>query len=691
MQCFLLDDVSRKIILNNFISRTLKDLVEIKLKELSSSSQEGLKIQFINLEFYNQATVPVYFPSNKIFEIIDDNNFLEEVKKTVNPKTKRKILSYYVPFKINETSLDILKSIFILDTNIWLDNTSNYESSNLIPILEYLGFKPLNALLKKILNSNSTNINNKDYIPFFNDINKLQTFSQNLILTYFNSKNSKSLLKFNPNIENSNIAKKLLKESFLYLKQCKNNSEENKKFTDNQFKSFINSIITDEIDSKSFSKFLMIDIDVGIQIESKMKNSNLYIGITITFILIIMFFLYGNNYIKEFAEKEATLNYTNNLQNDLEIEIEKNIVSNKSSSFETNNISETSQKIIEENQHISKQSISYNNLGIDYYNKHNLDFSLEYFLKAIESDPRNSVAYFNAGLVHFNKGNTDLALEYYETAIKKNPTYSAAYFNIGLLYFNKGEIKKAISYYTSAIELDSNYSTAYNNLGLSYYQIGDKENSEKNYIKSLQLDPKNSIAHFNLGLLYYTTGSLEKAKQKFIEALELDNKYVNAYYHLANTYYDLGDKDNAIEYYIKCLNLDKSNYIVYFNLGLAYYSKGEFENALNFFQKTIELNPRYSPAYFNIGFIYYSENKYEYAIRYYKKAISLNPNNNYAKLSLGLSYYHLDKYELAIEQFNLVKEIENSKQENERDQNILSQVDQFKKEVYAHIDKLSDI
>ena len=65
-------------------------------------------------------------------------------------------------------------------------------------------------------------------------------------------------------------------------------------------------------------------------------------------------------------------------------------------------------------------AISYNNIGLVYYEKGDLDKALEYHQRALtikERDAPNSLtvatSYNNIGLVYYEKGDLDQALEHY--------------------------------------------------------------------------------------------------------------------------------------------------------------------------------------------------------------------------------------------------------------------------------------
>jgi tetratricopeptide (TPR) repeat protein len=62
-------------------------------------------------------------------------------------------------------------------------------------------------------------------------------------------------------------------------------------------------------------------------------------------------------------------------------------------------------------------------------------------------NPELADAYNNRGIAYAGKGELDRAIEDYNTAIKLNPELADAYYNRGIAYRDKGELDRAIEDY----------------------------------------------------------------------------------------------------------------------------------------------------------------------------------------------------------------------------------------------------
>ena len=82
------------------------------------------------------------------------------------------------------------------------------------------------------------------------------------------------------------------------------------------------------------------------------------------------------------------------------------------------------------------------------------DKATNFYLKAVELDPKNAEYNFRLGLSYDGQKKTDLAIDYYEKAIISDPTVSKYYYSIGLAYDSQGLHEKAVEFFKKSLELD---------------------------------------------------------------------------------------------------------------------------------------------------------------------------------------------------------------------------------------------
>jgi len=256
------------------------------------------------------------------------------------------------------------------------------------------------------------------------------------------------------------------------------------------------------------------------------------------------------------------------------------------------------------------KSRPYNNRGLAYQDKGDLDLALSDYNKAIQINPNYAEAYNNRGFTYQSKGDLDLALSDYNKAIQINPNLAEAYNNRGVTYQDKGNLNQALSDYNKALQIDSNYAEAYNNRGNIYQNKGDLDLAISDYNQALQIDPDYAEAYNNRGSAYQGKGDLNQVISDYNKAIKINPNLAEAYNNRGLTYQSLGELNQALTDYNKALQINPNYTKAYNNRGLTYQSKGELSQALGDYNKALEINPNLALVYNNRAVVYFLKQEY---------------------------------------------------------------------------------
>ena len=188
---------------------------------------------------------------------------------------------------------------------------------------------------------------------------------------------------------------------------------------------------------------------------------------------------------------------------------------------------------------------AYNNRGIAYSDKGELNRAIQDYNKAIELKPDFAEAYNNRGVAYSDKGDFDQAIQDFNEAIKLNPDYAKAYFNRGVAYSDKGDFDQAIQDFDKAIELKPDFADAYFNRGIAYRDKDDFDQAIQDYNEVIKLKPDFAEAYDNRGIAYGNKGDFDQAIQDYNEAIELKPDYAIAYFNRGCTWLHLGEWEKA--------------------------------------------------------------------------------------------------------------------------------------------------
>ncbi|MBD2068662.1 tetratricopeptide repeat protein [Leptolyngbya sp. FACHB-671] len=241
----------------------------------------------------------------------------------------------------------------------------------------------------------------------------------------------------------------------------------------------------------------------------------------------------------------------------------------------------------------------YNNRGIAYAQRDNLDQAVSDYEQALQLNRNLSEAYNNLGIAFAKQDNYERTIENYNQAIELAPNDALAYNNRGNVYFNQADYEQAIQDYTQAISLNSNYAEAYYNRGNAYLAVGDYKQAIVDYNKAIELNPNLALAYNERGIAYAGQGNYQQAIDDLNKLIELNPNDALAYYNRGTLYAHISYYQQAIDNYNKAIELNPNNALAYRTRGLAYFSLGNHQQAIDNYNKAIELNPNDALAYYH--------------------------------------------------------------------------------------------
>ena len=130
-----------------------------------------------------------------------------------------------------------------------------------------------------------------------------------------------------------------------------------------------------------------------------------------------------------------------------------------------------------------------------YYDKEDIDNSIDYYNLALKEDNENPKIYSRLAMAYWEKDMVEKSIIYYSKAIELDPSYDIAYNNLGVVFLDGlGDAVRAIEYFKTAIEINPNYVLANFNLARSHEALGEKIMAAKQYQHALNINKtKNEL------------------------------------------------------------------------------------------------------------------------------------------------------------------------------------------------------
>ena len=239
-------------------------------------------------------------------------------------------------------------------------------------------------------------------------------------------------------------------------------------------------------------------------------------------------------------------------------------------------------------------------------------------LKTINKESYTAKVHNANGIFHYYQTNIDSSINYFEKALESYIKIGDinkegfALNNIGIIYDQYGDYEMAMQYYIASLEILEKkndkraIATAKNNIGRLWSNLGDYEKAEKTYRESQrifdEIEDENGV-HSSLRLL----AAVLSRQEKHDESLSINKTLLNFYsekgqeYDQMTIYYNLGvnhhklmQYDSAIHFLNTALVLvnsyEEPNIIASAkrHLGSAFAAKGTFEKGINLIQESVD-------------------------------------------------------------------------------------------------------
>jgi serine/threonine protein kinase/tetratricopeptide (TPR) repeat protein len=245
-------------------------------------------------------------------------------------------------------------------------------------------------------------------------------------------------------------------------------------------------------------------------------------------------------------------------------------------------------------------------------------------------------------LYRLTKNNIQFAIQLFNKAIDSDKRYAAAYAGLSeayaylYAYFERSDdlLEKAIESGLRALMYDPSLSEAYAALAMAYYNKKLYDDALNAGQKAIELDPDNFTAFWILGRIYHSTDRDEEAIELFKKVILLNPDFYSAYKDLSSCYERIGNSDQynkvlqkSMEVYPRYLSQhpDDARALVFFAADLA--QLGKIDEARDAGRKAFELNPNDAVMLYNLACVFSRLGEKESGVDYLKNAIKAGYQN----------------------------------------------------------------
>ena len=203
-------------------------------------------------------------------------------------------------------------------------------------------------------------------------------------------------------------------------------------------------------------------------------------------------------------------------------------------------------------------SYTLNLCGLALQGDKKLSMSLQYFYRALATEPNNTAALNNLANTHKALYNYDKAEEIYLRLLQIDPNNFKVLNNYANLKQSLNNFEGAIELFLKAQEIRPQEPVTLFGLSASYQSVGDFEKSKEIAEEILKLDHKKTSAHKLIsGYTKYKDRNEEHlgVMEKLLQEDLTDLQKIDLFFALGKAYEDIKDYKKSFEY------LDKANFI----------------------------------------------------------------------------------------------------------------------------------
>lgn len=295
---------------------------------------------------------------------------------------------------------------------------------------------------------------------------------------------------------------------------------------------------------------------------------------------------------------------------------------------------------------------AYNNLGWTYYKLKNEDSAIYFYRKALAINPRYLTTLYNIGDLFYFRLNDDSAIYYYKKVARMDASAgSNLFYRIGVSYDYLNQTDSAVTYYSKAIKINDKVSDYYYKIAALYFRVKNYKDALTYYENGNKVNNTGTPYYIDPALCYAYLGNYTTAEKLLREGLKKDTskQKLHLYYYNLGWVSDQQDKKtDAISWYKKAAKTNPQFTNAFNNIGYAYDRLGKKDSAIYWYKQTIKIDPNYTRGMYNLAAIYNDLYQYDSSLYYYKMLYPLVPTDASVPYEIGLNYYYAYKYDSAI-------------------------------------------
>ncbi len=174
---------------------------------------------------------------------------------------------------------------------------------------------------------------------------------------------------------------------------------------------------------------------------------------------------------------------------------------------------------------------------------------INYYLKRIQSSPKDLHAHLQIAQAYIDQQNIELAKKHFEKALEIAPNSFSAKEGLAYSLHLLKDYEAALEIYKAIIVKDNKNDLIHYNLGAVYLDMNKIDLAKREFLSSLKINPKNASSSMALAEIYKKEKSYAQAKATYEAILNHSPDLILTRYKLAQLLYVMGEKKLSLKHF----------------------------------------------------------------------------------------------------------------------------------------------
>ncbi len=272
--------------------------------------------------------------------------------------------------------------------------------------------------------------------------------------------------------------------------------------------------------------------------------------------------------------------------------------------------------------------------------------------------PTDAKVNFIQGIYHLRSGNNNSALQFFTKAITTNPKFVDAYNGRAVVFEEKGMLEKSIDDLNKSIELESNNVQTINMRARLHYKLELYPAALQDFNKLIQINPNSIVAYLDAANTTLKISDAKTAETYFTKAINANIPKGRVFIYYGSFLLQQEKYTEAKQKYEIALQEAENEFYDddYNKACIVFYKNKEYTKAIQLAEKAIKINGKKTEYYHNLASCYIDLQDWQQVTATAERALLIDREDKMSNMYMAVGLTRQGKTEQAQPYSNKAKQ-----------------------------------